>query len=121
MCDVSASTENVISSTGSVQYELNWRRKLFNDIKDLYIPCAAGAGISREIGRTDTSFTDIYQIKANLSGNFINLFGSDSALKRISWYKQDEYRSNLSFTYRFAAEKPDSSPALMRLNPSDSA
>ena len=103
-----ALTENVISSTGSVQYELNWRRKLFNDIKDLYIPCAAGAGISREIGRTDTSFTDIYQIKANLSGNFINLFGSDSALKRISWYKQDEYRSNLSFTYRFAAEKPDS-------------
>ena len=96
------------SDSLSVQYELLWRRKLYNSIADLFIPFSTGAAVSRDIVNTDNSTSDIYQLKGVLGGKFINLFGSDSILQTFNWYRQDEYNGNLNITYRFTPQSLNS-------------
>ena len=94
------------SGSGNIEYNFLWRRKLFNDIKDLYIPLSAATGISRDITYSQCSQSDIYQLKTKLTLNFINLFGSDSLLQTFDWYRQDEYTGFLSVIFKLT---PDTS------------
>ena len=90
------------SAEGSLEYNLAWRRKLFNDIKDLYIPISATAGISRDVIHTAEKTTDTLQIKARLSSNFINLFGSNSSLQLYDWYRQEEYTGFVNAVFKLS-------------------
>lgn len=92
----------------TTNYKIEWKRKLFNDIKDLYIPISASASTSRDIRKTSISTSDYYQAKININNSFINLFGSDSNLKLINWYKQDEFAGNYDFTIKIPSSKNNS-------------
>ena len=93
------------SSSGNLEYNVTWRRKLFNNIKDLYLPVSASAGFSRDVIHTVEKDTDTYQLKGRLSSNFINLFGSNSSLNYFDWYRQEEYTGFVSALVKFS---PDS-------------
>ena len=91
-----------LQTSGNLEYDFSWRRKLFNDIKDLYIPISTSTGISRDVIHSAEKNTDTYQIKARVSSNFINLFGSNSQLKYFDWYKQEEYTGFVSTVFKFS-------------------
>lgn len=94
--------------SGNIEYNFVWRRKLFNDIKDLYIPISAVTGISRDLTHTQSSSTDVYQLKTKLTSNFINLFGTDSLQQKFNWYKQDEYTGFISAIFKLTPDTSNS-------------
>ena len=94
-------------TSANLEYNFTWRRKLFNDIRDLYIPLSTVTGVSRDIIHTSDKNTDTYQIKAKISSNFINLFGKNSTLNYFTWYQQEEYTGFVS--------------AILKLNPETNA
>ena len=93
---------NTLPSTGTLQYDFTWRRKLFNDIKDLYIPISTTTGISRDVNNSTEKTTDTLQIKGKVSSNFINLFGSNSTLNYFDWFKQEEYTGFVTALIKFS-------------------
>lgn len=84
----------VAAASLSLEYELLWRRKLYNSLYDLFIPYSAGLLIGRDTVSTDTTTSDIYQLKGNLSNRFIN--------------GKEEYNGGVQLTYSFASEKKNS-------------
>lgn len=94
------------SSSGNIEYNFTWRRKLFNNLKDLYIPISATTGISRDFIHTQVSQSDVYQLKTRINSNFINLFGTDSILQTFDWYRQDEYTGFVQAIFKLT---PDTS------------
>ena len=60
------------SAEGALEYDFAWRRNLFNNLKDLFIPVSTTAGISRNIVHTANKTTDTYQIKGKVSSNYVN-------------------------------------------------
>ena len=84
------------TASASLEYNFAWRRKLFNDIRDLYIPLSTVTGVSRDILHTAEKNTDTYQIKGKISSSFINLFGTSSSLNYFNWYQQEEYTGFVS-------------------------
>lgn len=92
----------------TTNYKIEWKRKLFNDLKDLYVPISVSASTSRDIRKTAISTSDYYQAKFSINNSFINLFGSDSTLNLINWYNQDEFAGNYSFTIKIPSSKNNS-------------
>ena len=86
----------------SLEYDFSWRRKLFNNLTDLYIPVSATAGVSRDVIHTVQKNTDTYQIKGKINYSFINLFGTNSTLNYFDWYKQEEYTGFVSAVFKFS-------------------
>ena len=87
-------------------YEANFRRSLFNSIKDLYIPSAITLSINREI-TTIHPESDIYQIKAIITNNSINNFGSTSVKKTFLWFKQEELTTSLTTLVKIPSDDPE--------------
>ena len=99
-----AAQNNISYASQLLDYEFNWRRKLFNGIKDLYIPYSVTAGASRNLISTKVKSSDVYELKAAITTSFINLFGKNSLLNYWNWYKQEEYTGTLSATYKFSPD-----------------
>ncbi len=76
-------------------YQLTWKRKLTNSLKDFYLPSAAVFAFSRDT-KGYNSQSDLYQIKTVLTNTALNCFGSQSHLKLFDWYNQDEFISNIT-------------------------
>ncbi len=93
------------NSSYSTKYEANFRRTLYNSLKDLYIPSAITFAVNRELKKTLPE-SDLYQFKAVITNNSINNFGSNSLNKRFLWFKQEELTSNLSAILKLPAEDP---------------
>lgn len=79
----------------NTKYGFSWKRPLFSSEKDIYIPSGFSTSITRDI-ITSTNINDIYQIKATLNYNFVNLLGSKGKLKLFDFFTQDEYVSALT-------------------------
>ena len=98
------------AGTDSVYYAANyaftWRRALFADMKDFFIPSAAEFSASRDI-RAAAEKNDIYQLKANAVNTAINVFGSNSVLSLFKWYKTDEFTFSLTAKARISASVPE--------------
>ena len=98
------------SGTDSVYYATNyaftWRRALFADIKDFFVPSAAELSASRDI-RAAAETNDIYQIKANTLNTAINIFGANSERALFKWYKTDEYTLSLTAKARIPSSAPE--------------
>ena len=86
-------------------YELNWRRKLFNDLKDFFIPLSASASFTDRKNISGGQTKNDYEIKLNLTDTFINLFGNNSTLQFFSWYRQEEFTNTLNATINFGKNK----------------
>ena len=99
----SADTDSLYYSTN---YAFTWRRELFTDIKDFFIPSAAEISASRDI-RAAAEKNDIYQLKANAVNTAINVFGSNSVLSLFKWYKTDEFTFSLTAKARIPASAPE--------------
>ena len=99
----SADTDSLYYSTN---YAFTWRRGLFTDIKDFFIPSAAEFSASRDI-RAAAEKNDIYQLKANAVNTAINVFGSNSVLSLFKWYKTDEFTFSLTAKARIPASAPE--------------
>ena len=97
--------KNPAPSSASLEYNFSWRRRLFNDLKDLYIPLSATAGFSRDIIHNSQETKDFYQLKTNISYSFINLFGSNSILNYFDWYRQEEYTGFVNALVKFSPDK----------------
>ena len=86
----------------SAKYQANFRRSLYNSLKDLYIPSAFTLALEREV-KTMNPYSDTYQIKALVMNNSINNFGSQSLNKSFSWFKQEELSTSLSTILKLPA------------------
>ena len=89
-------------TSGSLEYDFSWRRKLFNNLNDIFIPVSVTTGVSRDVIHTMEKNIDTYQIKGKITSSFINLFGTNSTLKYFDWYKQEEYTGFVSAVVKFA-------------------
>ncbi|MGP1458084.1 MAG: DNA polymerase IV [Treponema sp.] len=97
------------SGTDSVYYAANyaftWRRALFADIKDFFIPSRAEVSASRDI-RAAAEKNDIYQLKASAINTAINVFGSNSERSLFKWYETDEFTLSLTVKARIPSSEP---------------
>ncbi|MBP5519161.1 MAG: DNA polymerase IV [Treponema sp.] len=107
-----------IDETYESKYEINYRRKLSNSMKDLYIPSSINFAVSRSIkSKTQEESSqaldaaDLYQIKTLITTNSINNFGANSRNKIFNWFQTEELTTSLSA----AAKIPSDSPGDFRL------
>lgn len=90
---------NNITGNYSSKYEVVYKRLLFNDLKDFFIPSAASFAVIRDIKPFET-VQDLYQYKLTLTNTSVNNFGSNSILKLFNWFTQEEIISSLSGTLK---------------------
>ncbi len=101
------STDTSSLTTKTTSYELTWRRKLYNDIKDFFIPLSAGAAFTDSKNITGNNTAQSFKIRLNLTDSFINLFGANSTLQTFNWYRQEEFTNTLNTVVNFTAVKTD--------------
>ncbi len=102
----SQNLKDEINANYSAKYETLYKRKLFNSIKDLYIPSSASFAIIRDIKNQD-SVKDLYQYKAVITNTSINNFGSDSILHLFDCYKQEELISSITGIIKIPSDSPE--------------
>lgn len=95
-----------VSDSYSAKYEGNFRRTLYNSKKDLLIPSAFTLAVTREINR-QPPVADLYQLKAVITNNSINNFGSNSSGKLFDWFTQEELTTRLSAIVKIPAAEPE--------------
>lgn len=87
--------KNDITNFYSSQYDFIWKRQLYNNYKDLFLPSSFQLQVSRDIQRSGI-FNDIYQFKAIINHSAMNIFGLNSKLKKFKWYNHDEFSNNIN-------------------------
>ena len=95
-----------VSDSYSAKYEGNFRRSLYNSKKDLLIPSAFTFAITREVNNKPP-VADLYQVKAVITNNSINNFGSNSSGKLFNWFSQEELTTRLSAIIKIPASEPE--------------
>lgn len=99
--------EKVSPGSGyAAKYEGNFRRSLFNSTKDIIVPSALTLALTREVTR-QLPESDLYQIKAVITNNSLNNFGSKSSLKYFDWFQQEELTTTLTTIFKIPAAEPD--------------
>ena len=87
------------------EYSLGWKRSIFSDIKDLFIPSNLKISTQRAVIAADTG-SDNYIIKASLLNTPFNIFGKQSSLCLFKWYNTDEFIISFTGTAKIPAESP---------------
>lgn len=99
--------EKISQDSGyAAKYEGNFRRSLFNSKKDIIVPSALTLAFAREISRQKPE-SDLYQLKAIITNNSINNFGSQSADKLFNWFTQEELTTSLTTIMKIPAAEPE--------------
>ena len=89
---------NMNQAAGFYEYDFLWKRRLYNNKKDIFIPTSAVLGMSNNQIFTDKDKSNMYYLKAGITRNFLYIFAKGS---------QQEYNGNLTVTYSFAKENPE--------------
>lgn len=95
-----------ISANYSTQYEFSYKRKLFNNINDVFIPSNVTFAVQRSI-LSENTVSDLYQYKAVITNTSINNFGSLSQKRIFNWFKQEELITSLSGIVKVPADLPE--------------
>ena len=90
----------------AAKYEFSYKRRLFNNMKDLYIPSVASFALVRQLSN-DAKYSDLYQIKTVITNNSLNNFGSNSLGKYFAWFKQEEIISNITGIIKIPTDLPE--------------
>ncbi len=90
----------------AAKYEFSYKRRLFNNMKDLYIPSVASFALVRQFNN-DAKYSDLYQIKTVITNNSLNNFGSNSLGKYFFWFKQEEIISNITGIIKIPTDLPE--------------
>lgn len=94
-----------ITGNYSSKYEVTYKRTLFNNIKDVFVPSAASFAVIRDIKPFET-VQDIYQYKTVLTNTSVNNFGTNSKLKLFDWFKQEEIISSITGIFKVPTDIP---------------
>ena len=105
LADTSMTSDSADALGYSTKYEISWKRPLMSSYRDFFIPSSASAAAERDI-RTSSSTADVYQFKTTLTSQSFNVFGSESPLRLIKWYSQDEYISSASAAFKIPHDDP---------------
>lgn len=93
------------------KYDFSWKRPLFANRYDVFIPNIASLSIARDIS-TAENIADTYQIKATLGYTAVNIFSKDGSFPLLKWCESDEY--NISF--QSALKIPRTEPENIKQN-----
>ncbi len=85
-----------ISDEYSSKYEVQFSRRLFNSIQDLYIPSSISFAVTRDIKNQEPQLADVWQLKLVLTNTSINNFGRNSQHEIFGWFLQEEILSRLT-------------------------
>ncbi len=109
--NVHSKTKNIVEGAAeeseyySGEYSFSFKRPLYADKRDFFIPSSSSLSFSRDI-RAAKSLSDAYQAKAKLSWTAFNVFGKNGSLPIARWFEQDEYLSSFSAALKFARDNP---------------
>lgn len=95
-----------ITANYSTQYELAYKRKLFNSMQDLFVPSNVSFAVQRNI-LSEGIVSDLYQYKAVITNTSLNNFGSLSIHHIFDWFKQEELITSLSGLVKVPADLPE--------------
>ncbi len=90
------------------EYSFRWKRSIFSDIKDIFIPSNLKISSQRAVIAADSG-SDNYIIKASLINTPFNIFGRQSSLCLFKWYNTDEFIVSFTGTAKIPAESPSDS------------
>ena len=90
----------------SGKYSLNWKRPLFADAKDFFVPAAFDFSSEHRINAS-SDLSGFYILKASILNTPMNIFGIQSKNRIFKWYKTDEYAISLSGTVKIPENSPE--------------
>ena len=91
----------------NAQYNFTWKRPLFADKKDIFIPNIATLSLARDIS-TAENIADTYQIKATAGYTAINVFSKNGSYPLFKWCESDEYNMSLQAVLKIPREEIES-------------
>lgn len=91
----------------SGKYSLNWKRPLFANAKDFFVPATLDFSSEHRISAS-SDFSGFYILKASVLNTPMNIFGFQSKSRIFKWYKTDEYAISLSGTVKIPENSPES-------------
>ena len=89
----------------SGEYVFSFKRPIYADKRDFFIPTSASLNFSRDI-RAAKNVSDAYQAKINLGWTAFNIFGKNGSLPIASWFEQDEYMTSFVAALKFPRSAP---------------
>lgn len=89
----------------SGEYSFSFKRPIYADKRDFFVPSNASLSFSRDI-RAAKSLGDTYQGKATLGWTAFNIFGKYGSIPIASWFEQDEYLSSFIAALKFPRSAP---------------
>ncbi|MCQ2610674.1 MAG: DNA polymerase IV [Treponema sp.] len=92
-------------------YEFSWKRPIFANKYDFFIPTTASFALSRDIDSSQ-NLTDIYQLKTTAGFTSFNIFSANGAFPILKCFEQDEYTASL----QYALKIPRTDPGQVRHN-----
>ena len=108
---VFSKTKNLTAADSSeseyfnAEYALTYKRNLFADKRDFFIPANVTFAFSRDI-RAAKTLSDTYQSKLKLTWTAFNIFGKNGSMPIASWFEQDEYLTSFIATLKFPRGNP---------------
>lgn len=108
---VFSKTKNLTAADSSeseyfnAEYSLTYKRNLFADKRDFFIPANVTFAFSRDI-RAAKTLSDTYQSKLKLTWTAFNIFGKNGSMPIASWFEQDEYLTSFIATLKFPRGNP---------------
>ena len=87
------------------EYSFSYKRPIFADKRDFFVPASASLDFSRDI-RAAKTLSDAYQAKVKVSWTAFNIFGKFGSMPIASWFEQDEYLSSFIVSLKFPKNNP---------------
>ena len=98
-------SESLQSEYYSGEYSFSFKRPIYADKRDFFVPASASLSFERDI-RAAKSLSDAYQAKLKLGWTAFNVFGKRGSIPIASWFEQDEYLSSFSSALKFPRGNP---------------
>lgn len=99
-------TETGQSVNYNADYSFTWKRPIFANQKDFFIPTVATLSLVRDIS-TAENIADTYQIKATAGYTAVNIFSKDGNLPLLKWCESDEYNMSLQAVLKIPRNEPE--------------
>lgn len=106
MSDISEEDSDTESLAYSGKYYFSWKRPVFSDIRDLYIPSNFTFSVARNI-ITASDSSDTYLYRTTLLNTPMNLFGSLGKYPVFKFCKTDEYILSLTGNAKIPVNNPE--------------
>lgn len=100
-------------------YKAAWKRPFFGTKEDFFIPVNASMIFERSI-QTASSISDQYNLKAVMTYNALNIFGSKGIKPLFRWYETDEYITSFTGTLKIPKNSASNTKMILTFYQQDS-